>query len=87
MLQMWTMKLIESIKIYYVSVRVARTIKVNIKETFMGNYGSQIKYFFGKGRIPATLGNSGPILRKADISNINIDISNINIDIWQSIIL
>ena len=39
MLQVWTMKLTESINICYVSVRVARTIKVNIKETFMGNDG------------------------------------------------
>ena len=37
--QVWTKKLIESINICYVSVRVARTIKVNIKQTFMGNDG------------------------------------------------
>ena len=34
--QVWTMKLIESMNIY-LNVRVFRTIKVNIKETFMGN--------------------------------------------------
>ena len=33
------MILTESINIYYVSVRVARIIKVNIKETFMANNG------------------------------------------------
>ena len=37
MLQVWTMKLTESMNICYVNVRVARTIKVNIKETLMGN--------------------------------------------------
>ena len=31
------MKLTELMNIYYVSVTVSRTIKVNIKETFMGN--------------------------------------------------
>ena len=31
------MKLTESMTICYVSVEVSRTIKVNIKETFMGN--------------------------------------------------
>ena len=31
MSQVWTMKLTESINIFYVSDRVARTIKVNIK--------------------------------------------------------
>ena len=31
------MKLTESMTICYVSVGVSRTIKVNIKETFMGN--------------------------------------------------
>ena len=35
--QVWTMNLNESIDISYVSVRVSRTFKVNIKETFMGN--------------------------------------------------
>ena len=39
MSQVWTMKLTESINICYVSVRVVRTIKVNIKVTFMGNDG------------------------------------------------
>ena len=39
MSQEWTMILTESINIYYVSVRVARIIKVNIKETFMANNG------------------------------------------------
>ena len=37
MLQVWTMKLTESINICYVSVRVVCTLKVNIKEIFMGN--------------------------------------------------
>ena len=40
MSQVWTMKLTESINICYDSVRVFRTIKLNIKETFMGNDGS-----------------------------------------------
>ena len=35
MSQEWTIKLTESMNICYVSVRVARTIKVNIKENFM----------------------------------------------------
>ena len=35
--RVWTMNLNESIDISYVSVRVSRTFKVNIKETFMGN--------------------------------------------------
>ena len=39
MSHVWTMKLTESINIYYISVRVAHTIKVNIKETFTGNNG------------------------------------------------
>ena len=37
MLQVWTMKLTESVNICYVNVRVSCTIKVNIKETFMQN--------------------------------------------------
>ena len=37
MSQVWTMKLTESMNICYASVRVSRTIKVNIQETFMGN--------------------------------------------------
>ena len=37
MLQVWTMELTESMNICYVSVRVSHTIKVNIKETFLGN--------------------------------------------------
>ena len=37
MSQVWTMKLTESMNICHVSVRVSHTIKVNIKETFMGN--------------------------------------------------
>ena len=37
MLQVWTMKLTESMNICYVSVSVSRTIKVNIEETFMRN--------------------------------------------------
>ena len=40
MSQVWTMKLTESINICYDSARVFRTIKLNIKETFMGNDGS-----------------------------------------------
>ena len=39
MLQVWTMKLNESTNIFYASNAVACTIKVNIKETFMGNEG------------------------------------------------
>ena len=35
--QVWTINLNESINISCVSVRVSRTFKVNIKETFMGN--------------------------------------------------
>ena len=38
-LQMWTMKLTESMNICYISDRVACTIKVNIKESFMKNCG------------------------------------------------
>ena len=38
-LQMWTMKLTESMNICYISDRVACTIKVNIKESFMKNSG------------------------------------------------
>ena len=38
MLQVWTMKLTESTSICYASDRVACTIKVNVKETFIGNY-------------------------------------------------
>ena len=34
------MKLTESINICYISVKVACTTKVNMKETFMGNNGS-----------------------------------------------
>ena len=34
---MWAMKLTESTNIYYVSDRVAFTVKMNVKETFMGN--------------------------------------------------
>ena len=37
--QVWTIKLTASMNICYVSVTVARTIKVNIKENFMGNDG------------------------------------------------
>ena len=37
MSQVWTMKLTESMNICYVSVRVSRTTKVNIKESLMGN--------------------------------------------------
>ena len=38
-LQMWTMKLTESMNICYISDRTACTIKVNIKESFMENCG------------------------------------------------
>ena len=37
MLQVWTMKLTESTNICCTGDRVNCTIKVNIKETFMGN--------------------------------------------------
>ena len=37
MSQVWTMKLTESMNICDVSDKVACTIKMNIKETFMGN--------------------------------------------------
>ena len=37
MSQVWTMKLSESTNICYVSNRVVYTIKMNVKETFMGN--------------------------------------------------
>ena len=37
MSQVWTVKLTESMNICYVTVRAAGTIKVNIKETLMGN--------------------------------------------------
>ena len=37
MSQVCTMKLTESMNHCYVSVRVSRTIKLTIKETFMGN--------------------------------------------------
>ena len=39
MSQVWTMKLTESTNICRFSDRFARTIKVNIKEIFMGNDG------------------------------------------------
>ena len=39
MLQMWTLKFPESTNICYISDRVACTIKVNIRETFIGNTG------------------------------------------------
>ena len=39
MSQVWAMKLTESINICYISVRVAHTINVNIKEIFTGNTG------------------------------------------------
>ena len=83
----WSMKLTESINICYVSVRVARTVKVDIEETVMGKDGflqmfiwwmdcnqrikdlllDKLSIFFREGRIPATLGNPEPILRKFDI--------------------
>ena len=37
MSQVWTMELTESMNNCYVSVRVSCTIKLTIKETFMGN--------------------------------------------------
>ena len=37
MSQVWTMKLTESLNICSVSVRVACTIELNIKENFMGS--------------------------------------------------
>ena len=39
MLQAWTMKLTESTNICHFSDRFATTIKVNIKETFLGKDG------------------------------------------------
>ena len=39
MLEVWTMKLTESTNICCTSDRVVCTIKVNDKETFMGNEG------------------------------------------------
>ena len=39
MLQVWTIKLTESKKICYISDKVVSTIKMNIKETFMGTDG------------------------------------------------
>ena len=39
MLQVWTMKLTESTNICYISDRSPCTMKVNIKQTFMGNDG------------------------------------------------
>ena len=38
MSQVWTMKLTKSTNICHVSDTVACTIKMNVKETFMGNY-------------------------------------------------
>ena len=43
----WTMKLSESTNICYVSDTVACTIKVNVKETFVGN-DSFCKCFCGE---------------------------------------
>ena len=37
MSQVWTMKLAESDNIRYISVSVTHAIKVNIKQTFMGD--------------------------------------------------
>ena len=37
MSQVWTMKLTESTNICYVSDMVTCTIKMNVKQTFMGN--------------------------------------------------
>ena len=39
MLRVWTMKLTESTNICYISDRVPSTMKVNIKQTFMGKDG------------------------------------------------
>ena len=46
---MWTMKLTESPNICYAIDRVACTIKVNIKETFMGNDGFLQMFFVVNG--------------------------------------
>ena len=43
----WTMKLNESMNICYISDTVACTIKVNVKETFVGN-DSFCKCFCGE---------------------------------------
>ena len=40
LLQVWTMKSTKSMNICYISDRVVCTIKMNIKEKFMENYGS-----------------------------------------------
>ena len=47
MSQVWTMKVTESTNICYVSDTVACTIKMNVKETFMGN-DSFCRYFCGE---------------------------------------
>ena len=39
MSQVWTVKLTKSTNIFCISYRVACTIKLNIKEAFMGNDG------------------------------------------------
>ena len=39
MLQMWTIKLTESANNFFTSDRVVPTIKVNMKERFIGNDG------------------------------------------------
>ena len=39
MLEMWTIKLTESTNTFCTSDRVVRTIKVNMKERFIGNGG------------------------------------------------
>ena len=47
MSQMWNMKLTELTNICYVSDRVACTIKINVKETFMEN-DSFFKCLYGE---------------------------------------
>ena len=47
MSQVWTMKVAESTNICYVNDTVACTIKMNVKETFIGN-GSFRKWFCGE---------------------------------------
>ena len=39
LLQVWAMKFAESTNLWYIIIRVTCTIKLNIKETLMGNKG------------------------------------------------
>ena len=85
------MKLTESINICDVSI--AGTIKISWERWFPANVylvnglqsenkrpiNWQIKYFFGEGRIPATLGNPEPILSKVDIAKFG---NSSSFDIW-----